>query len=125
MIKPQKSINKQVVFFLGEDELHEFSILFYQMFATEKGYECYYLGQNLPLNELELFKLKVDPDFYVTSFVRQISEKVFKRQMDLLTKITKGKNLIISGNEAFKHRDLLDKGIELITSEEDLKRIFV
>lgn len=120
-----KRNGKKVVCFLGEDELHEFSMLFYLMILTEKGYECFYLGQNLPLDELQLFKLKVKPDFYLTSFVGQISEKQFVRQLDKLMNITKGKKLIISGNEALKHKEVIGKGIELITSEEDLNRIFV
>jgi DNA-binding transcriptional MerR regulator len=120
-----KRNGKKVVCFLGEDELHEFSMLFYLMILTEKGYECFYLGQNLPLDELELFKLKVKPDFYLTSFVGQISEKQFVRQLDKLKNITRGKKLIISGNEALKHKEVIGQGIELITSEEDLNRIFV
>lgn len=120
-----KRNGKKVVCFLGEDELHEFSMLFYLMILAEKGYECFYLGQNLPLDELELFKLKVNPDFYLTSFVGQISEKQFVRQLDKLMNITKGKKLIISGNEALKHKELIGKRIELITSEDDLNRIFV
>ncbi|MFZ9027954.1 MAG: MerR family transcriptional regulator [Crocinitomicaceae bacterium] len=120
-----KRNGKKVVCFLGEDELHEFSMLFYLMILNDKGYECIYLGQNLPLDELELFKLKVNPDFYLTSFVGQISEKNFVRQIDKLRNLTKGKKLIISGNEALKHKELIGQGIELITSEEDLNRIFV
>lgn len=120
-----KRNGKKIVFFLGEDELHEFSMLFYQMILTEKGYECFYLGQNLPLDELQLFKLKVKPDFYLTSFVGQISEKNFVRQLDKLKNITKGKRLILSGNEAVKHKDYISGNIELIMSEDDLNRIFV
>ena len=115
----------KVVCFLGDEEMHEFSMLFYLMILTNKGYECIYLGQNLPLDELELFKLKVNPDIYLTSFVGQISEKNFVRQIERLRNITRNKKLVISGNEAIKHKDLIGDGIELITSEEDLNRIFV
>lgn len=124
-IRKTKTNGKNVVFFLHGDELHEFSLLFYQLIFTKEGYNCYYLGQNLPLNELAAFNAKIKPDIYVTSFVSQLSEKDFIKHMNMLHELTNGKQLIISGGQAVKYKDSVKAGVIIIQNETDLKNIFV
>lgn len=123
--RKKKSNGKTAVFFLHGDELHEFTLLFYQLIFTREGYNCYYLGQNLPLGELKFFNSKINPDIFITSFVSQLSEKEFKKHLDILSELTKDKKLVISGQQAVKYKDIITSGIDLIQTEEDLKRLFV
>lgn len=123
--RKKKTNGEKAVFFLHGDELHEFSLLFYQLIFTREGYDCYYLGQNLPLEELKFFNSKIKPDIFVTSFVSQLSEKEFKKHLEVLGSFTKNKKLVISGSQAVKYKEFVASGIDIIENETDLKRLFV
>lgn len=123
--RPNRIINKKAVFFLHENELHEFSLLFYHLIFKLQGYDCYYLGQTLPISELKGFVEKVNPDVFITSFVSQLSEKEFVNILDTLLTIVDQKDLIISGHQAVNYQDKVPKTIVIIQSEKDLKNIFV
>lgn len=123
--RKKKTNGKKAVFFLHGDELHEFSLLFYQLIFTREGYDCYYLGQNLPLEELKFFNSKIKPDIFVTSFVSQLSEKEFKKHLEVLGSFTKNKKLVISGSQAVKYKEFVASGIDIIENETDLQRLFV
>ena len=51
---PLKNSEKdKIIFFLPENELHEFGLLFYSFIARNKGIEAIYLGASVPIDDLK------------------------------------------------------------------------
>ncbi|MFM2207177.1 MAG: hypothetical protein RL213_1152 [Bacteroidota bacterium] len=58
---------KKFLLFLPQDEHHELGLLFANYIIRTSGHRVLYLGQNLPLNELEQIGDKFLPDYIFTS----------------------------------------------------------
>jgi DNA-binding transcriptional MerR regulator len=64
-IPPKTS--KKILLFLPEGEMHELGLLFYHFLIRKSGYRTYYLGQNVPHEDLiSVYKVH-QPDFMLTS----------------------------------------------------------
>lgn len=60
---------KKVLLFLPEGELHELPLLFYHYITRKQGWKTYYLGQNVPHNDLiSVFNVH-HPDLMITSII--------------------------------------------------------
>lgn len=59
----------RVVFFLPEKELHEIGLLFYSLIARKEGADVIYLGQSVPMNDLELINKLRPTDAFFTSII--------------------------------------------------------
>lgn len=58
---------KKILLFLPEGEMHELGLLFYHFLIRKAGYRTYYLGQNVPHEDLiSVYKVH-QPDFMLTS----------------------------------------------------------
>ncbi len=64
-IPPKES--KTVVLYLREKELHEIGLLFYHYLVKKTGYRTYYLGQNVPHEDLKQVVKSHKPQFILTS----------------------------------------------------------
>src|SRR5687768_10462144 len=63
---PPKTANK-ILLFLPEGEMHELGLLFYHFLIRKSGYRTYYLGQNVPHDDLiSVYKVH-QPHFMLTS----------------------------------------------------------
>ncbi len=60
---------KKILIFLPEGEMHELGLLFYHFLIRKAGYRTYYLGQNVPHEDLiSVYKVH-HPDFMLTSII--------------------------------------------------------
>jgi MerR family transcriptional regulator, light-induced transcriptional regulator len=67
---------KKVLIFLPEGEMHELGLLFYHFLIRKVGYRTYYLGQNVPHDDLiSVYKVH-QPDFMLTSVTSKLSEPI-------------------------------------------------
>jgi DNA-binding transcriptional MerR regulator len=64
-LPPRRS--PRVVLFLPEGELHELGLLFIHYLVKKSGYRTYYLGQQVPLADVEWFCLHHTPVAMITS----------------------------------------------------------
>jgi MerR family transcriptional regulator, light-induced transcriptional regulator len=63
---PPKTANK-IVIFLPEGEMHELGLLFYHFLIRKAGYRTYYLGQNVPHDDLlSVYKVH-QPEYMITT----------------------------------------------------------
>ena len=87
---------KKVVFFLLEGEHHELGILLASFIAAERGFKVYYLGQNVPGENIKEVLSIINADFMMSMFVVPKPDKTVKQIEKVLesTKIP----LLISGN---------------------------
>ncbi len=58
---------KKILLFLPEGEMHELGLLFYHFLIRKAGYRTYYLGQNVPHEDLVSVYKVHQPDFMLTS----------------------------------------------------------
>lgn len=72
---PPKSAPK-VVLFLPENELHELGLLFYYYLVKNLGFRPYYLGQNVPYQDLQSVYEQHQPQILISSFTSGPSPKV-------------------------------------------------
>lgn len=117
-INVPKQHKGNVILFLHEKEMHELSLLFYNYVIKSNGFDCYYLGQKVPLKDLELICKQLAPKYIVTSMINEISveemETLFKQisrfhpihqfavggvQTKIINPQTMGKALIINSYE--------------------------
>ena len=115
--------DKTALLFLHDKEEHEFSLLLYHFILKEAGYHCIYLGQNLPVKDLPIAYERVHPSVVATTFISQITEKEFSIVVNILKGFSKESKVVISGMRAELFKDQLPKGVELITSTEQLMKI--
>jgi MerR family transcriptional regulator, light-induced transcriptional regulator len=67
---------KKILLFLPEGELHELPLLFYHYLARKTGWRTYYLGQNVPHNDLiSVFNVH-QPDLMITSLITSTAAPV-------------------------------------------------
>ena len=69
---PPKTSEK-ILLFLPEGEMHELGLLFYHFLIRKSGYRTYYLGQNVPHEDLiSVYKVH-QPDFMLTSITSTLT----------------------------------------------------
>ena len=75
-IPPKTS--KKILIFLPEGEMHELGLLFYHYLIRKTGYRTYYLGQNVPHDDLVSVYKVHQPDFMLTSITSNLSISIEK-----------------------------------------------
>ena len=115
--------NSNVLLFLHEKEEHEFTILLYYYLFKSKGYNCFYMGQSVPISDLEFAIPKIKPKYIFTSCIAKLEEKEFITIIDtLLTHATDSK-IIMSGYQTSMYENLVPKSITLINSKEGFEEL--
>lgn len=114
-----------IIMFLPENESHEIALLLAYYIARDLGYKVYYLGQNVPLENIMEVDEITHADVLLTMFVTPIKEEydyAFKSLFEK-TKIP----LLISGNfdtsNCPSHFEYIPNPDKLITRLNEIKRI--
>jgi methanogenic corrinoid protein MtbC1 len=116
---PKKSKGK-VILFLHEREMHELSLLYYHYLLKSKGYECYYLGQNVPLKDLKVMVEHMKPDYVFTSIIAETDRAFFADFIKQLCSFILPRQIYMGGYQLSKYLDLLPEPIHQIQSEKDI-----
>lgn len=86
-----------VLLYLPENELHEIGLLFYSYLIKKIGYNVVYLGQSVPVNDLESVVEIRDPKIIVTSLSTPIPKSNLISYLDGLSDEFNSKDIYISG----------------------------
>jgi len=62
---------------MPNDELHEMGLLYAYYLCKARGHKCIYLGQSVPLEDLEKINLSIHPDFLVSILTAQMTDEAF------------------------------------------------
>ncbi len=119
-LEPKKKLSKTVMLFLPEHEEHELSLLYFQYLLKEAGFNCIYLGKNVPLTDLEASIKQVKPDILLSNLITRIKEKELKKFFKELVQRSQGVEIRISGsftNEILKE---IPPAVKIISSEKEL-----
>lgn len=108
---------KKALLFLHEEEQHEFSILLYYFLFKSKGYNCFYMGQNLPLSNLEFVVGKLNPDYIISTTIAQISKEQFISFIDHVKPHSKTAKVVIGGYQTSIYKECIPSSLKVINSE--------
>jgi MerR family transcriptional regulator, light-induced transcriptional regulator len=113
-------ISKKVVLFLPEGEMHEIGLLFYHYLVRKSGLRSYYLGQNVPHDDLIQICSIHQPDVLVTSITSVLSlpiEKYFSK----LSKNFPGLTILAAGAQVHRFKGLKVGNIQTFRNALELK----
>jgi DNA-binding transcriptional MerR regulator len=118
--------NKTYVLFLPENEIHELGLLYLNYELVLRGFHTIYLGQSLPLNNLNYFLESEREICFVTSLtIQPYDDKIeeYFKEIDDVMADTKNK-FIATGRKIQKIRHLnLKTNIQLFDTIADLLKV--
>jgi methanogenic corrinoid protein MtbC1 len=100
MVSPMIVSNKVGVLFLPEGEFHEIGLLYVQYLLKSKGIKVYYLGSNVPLEDVAYLINHRKPDFVYSHLTSVSSAFSFEKFLAQAIKKIDHVPLIISGRLA-------------------------
>jgi DNA-binding transcriptional MerR regulator len=118
--------NKTYVLFLPENEIHEIGLLYLNYELVLRGFHTVYLGQSLPLSNLNYFLESEREICFITSLtVKPYDDKIESYFNEINEVMSNTNNQFIAiGNKVSKVRDLeLNANISLYDSVSDLLKI--
>lgn len=110
------------MFFLPEGELHELSLLLYCYMAKARGAHAIYLGQSVPLDDIQkVFNVR-KPHFIVSvfTFSFQIETEDYIKQ---LSKVLSESTILLSGFQLMEYTKKLPSNIKIFKEPEDFAKI--
>ena len=116
------SPKKKYLLFLPPNENHEIGLLLSYYLLKQAGHRVYYLGANVPINNLNIAVKSANPDFIVFFAVRSWGAKQLQDVVDeILQKFEK--NIVVLGNEN-TIKTVKGKGLIKIHSIDQFESIF-
>lgn len=112
---------RKIILFLPEWELHEIGLLTYYYIAKKHGIKVYYLGQNVPFEDLISVAQSVEPEMLATYFVSAVSSDKIQHYQQELVRNFPDLHILISGMQATAMEAELAEGIKLIRSANEFK----
>ncbi|HMC02111.1 MAG TPA: MerR family transcriptional regulator [Flavobacteriaceae bacterium] len=106
-----------ILMFLPEGEYHEIGLLLANYIAKELGWRVYYLGQNVPIENIKQVADEVHPDLMVTMFIASTQQN-FTSQIDSILS-QNNIPLLVSGNPVF-FENKIDNNLIYLPSPEAL-----
>ena len=118
-IPPKTS--KKILLFLPEGEMHELGLLFYHFLIRKSGYRTYYLGQNVPHEDLiSVYKVH-QPDFMLTSITSTLAIPVEKYLEQLANDFGQTK-ILASGYQVQKFEGCKKANIQTFSTALELSK---
>ena len=111
----------RIVLFLHEHEQHELGLLFYYHYLKNRSYACYYLGQSVPLKDLQLLIEELRPDFLLTSLIADVGRNYLEEWMQQLCSFFPAANIYMGGYQLKRYPDLIPQEVQQIHEPGDLK----
>jgi methanogenic corrinoid protein MtbC1 len=117
--------SKTFILFLPQGELHELSLLFYSFLIKKRGHRVIYLGQNLPVEDLQQANLIVRSDFLVTVITGAISRKELQDYINYLVDHFPDQTILLGGNQIVELPDPKIKNVFNMKRKSDLDNILL
>lgn len=107
---------KSVCLTTREGDLHEFNILLAAILSNVYQFQTYYLGPNMPAEDLAQSCLKLRPDFLVLGFTNLPPEREFITPQDFLARLDK----ILPRNITFCCGGASDSALSSISKDREI-----
>lgn len=102
--------------FLPEGEMHELTLLFCHYIVRKHGYKAIYLGQTLPITNLDNISNKMGIKYLVTSFTISNNISNTRETLEKLALIAKNCKIFVIGQQIKNINFKLPSNITLISS---------
>ena len=121
LIVTENKKSKRFVLFLPDGELHELSLLYFNYILKLKGHQVIYLGQTVPLDDLQKVVSIRNPHHIISVFTNPTSSSVelAKEISKLFTK----HSLLLSGYQLLDKKIKLPSNIKIFSTPADLLQI--
>lgn len=106
--------SKKIILFLSENESHEIGLLLSYFLAKRMGWQVYYLGQNVPLDNLFEVNEIANASVIFTIFTAPKKEKYFEDFLNFAEKMDSA--VLVSGYQIKEH---LNSNLHYIGSPQD------
>ncbi len=103
--------SKTFLLVLPQWELHDIGLLVHNYLIRKEGHKTIFLGQGVPLLDVESIDKLVDPDVLVTSFSTPVETSMMGDYLKELSTHFKGKEIYVGGIQLDKICDSLPKTI--------------
>ncbi|MEP1094540.1 MAG: MerR family transcriptional regulator [Cyclobacteriaceae bacterium] len=114
------SNSESFLLFLPEGELHEISLLFANYLLRARGYKTVYLGQSVPLKDVEEIYHTIEPDYIFTVATSKPNQnKLPDFLKDLKAKFKKSK-VFITGSQVLSCELTFPENVQLIRQFHEL-----
>jgi DNA-binding transcriptional MerR regulator len=97
---------------LPQWELHDIGLLVYNYLIRKKGNKTIFLGQGVPIQDVEAIDIQVKPDALVTSFSTPVEVEEMASYLTELASYFKDKPIYVGGIQQDKLYDSLPKSIQ-------------
>jgi len=112
-----------MLFYLHENEMHELSLLYYSYLARKKGYQVYYLGQNVPLEDLSRIGIIKSIKFVFTAFINSIETEELENYLVEINKLFDGRKILITGRQLDILKPKIPAGISTVKTYYDFENL--
>jgi DNA-binding transcriptional MerR regulator len=112
-VNPLFQLKKSGLLFLPEGEYHELGLLFVQYLLKSRGLKVFYLGANVPLEDVEYVVKYKQPDFIYTHLTSVSSVFNFEKFIQQSLKRFNATPLIISGRLAANYEKKIPSQIQI------------
>ena len=113
---------KTILFFLPDNELHELSLLFYSYLAQKSGYNVVYLGQFIPLEDLESIHLNLETDYIFTAFINPLSKEELENALFQIKNVFQQQKMFVTGWQIKYHMPNLPRNVKVISNLTEFRR---
>lgn len=110
----------RVLLFLPEDEMHEIGLLFYHYLVRKAGFRTYYLGQNVPHNDLRQIVEIHKPQTLITS-VTSLPSKPIDQYFQRLSHDFPDLLILASGLQVLRYKGLKVYNIQTFSTVLELR----
>lgn len=114
IIAPSLANNKKFVLFLPEGEMHEVSLLFASYIIKSRGHKVVYLGQSLPLEDLEEVMRIHRPDYIFSVFTSYPAFHEVQSFVDTLGQKFPQCHILLTGHQILGQGINLHKNMALV-----------
>ena len=97
LLPPTKKTKKYLLF-LPPDEWHEIGLLFANYIIRSKGFETIYLGQNVPIENIESIVGAIHPKYILTFYINPRPLEEVQQTLNRLSKTNENITLFVAGN---------------------------
>lgn len=105
---------KKFLLYLPEGELHELSLLFSCYLIKARGFKVIYLGQNMPLRDLDIVKEIHNPEYVLTVITSSPDQENVQNYVQNLGKKFSESTVILSGYQVIgQDLELTENTIEM------------
>lgn len=121
VMAPENPKKKKFILFLPEGELHELSLLYYHYILKANGHSVIYLGQSVPVADLEMVYEIRNPDYIVSVLTHGTASP--ESYLNDLSKAFPKAKLLLSGSQLLDQGFKLPKNVELFKCHKSLKEL--